>query len=224
MQINTTSPQKRVKFDEEAIVEEGGQTNLSQYAVTAPEVRRSGGLQVGINEERLDRKKVGGDLYRDKSIDLHYSNDCLNNKCTQISPPNSNYTNKIINPHGQIPPFPTKVISKSNPRHPLHNKAITDLPKAPVSYTSSVFSPRPNFQPPPQPFNPCANSDILASLKRICSAKYIASSSADSMRKLEPEINGHRTPGIISVASGGGPEWRLILPLPSKNNASGKYF
>lgn len=50
---NTTSPRKRGKFDAEAIAEvedalgadEGGQTTLSQYALTAPVVRRLGGLR-----------------------------------------------------------------------------------------------------------------------------------------------------------------------------------
>ena len=50
---NTTSPQKRGKFDAETIVkvedalcvDEGGQTTLSQYALTAPVVRRLGGLR-----------------------------------------------------------------------------------------------------------------------------------------------------------------------------------
>ena len=50
---NTASPRKRGKFDAEAIAEvedalgadEGGQPTLSQYALTAPVVRRLGGLR-----------------------------------------------------------------------------------------------------------------------------------------------------------------------------------
>ncbi len=50
---NTTSPRKRGKFDAEAIAEvedalgadEGGQNTLSQYPLTAPVVRRLGGLR-----------------------------------------------------------------------------------------------------------------------------------------------------------------------------------
>ena len=50
---NTTPTRKQEKFDAEAIAEvedalradEGGQTNLSQYALTAPVVRRLGGLR-----------------------------------------------------------------------------------------------------------------------------------------------------------------------------------